>query len=65
VVEEAAYQAGLEQLDLTVPLAAQAAVEWLLDKRGFRIDPFYCMFLADGAWAQLDRYLPFNPCLFL
>jgi GNAT superfamily N-acetyltransferase len=64
-LEDAAYRVGLEQLDLTVPLAAQTAVEWLLGKRGFRIDPFYCLFLADGGWAQLDRYLPFNPCLFL
>ena len=65
VLEDAAYRAGIEQLDLTVPLAAQTAVEWLLRERGFRIDPFYCLFLADGAWAQLDRYLPFNPCQML
>ena len=32
--------------------------------RGFRIDPFYCLFLTDGPWVKLDRYLPFNPSLF-
>lgn len=64
-LERAAHEAALERLDLTVPLAARAAVEWLLWQRGFRIDPFYALFLADGPWARLDRYLPFNPCLML
>ena len=45
--------------------APAAAVDWLVGERGFRIDPFYCLFLADGPWAKLDRYLPFNPCLIL
>jgi len=65
VLENAAHDAGLESLDLTVPLAARSAVGHLLGARGWRIDPFYCLFLADGPWAQLDRYLPFNPCLIL
>lgn len=65
VLENAAHEAGVERLDLTVPLSAHAAVEHLLGARGFRIDPFYCLFLADGPWARLDRYLPFNPCLML
>lgn len=64
-LEGAAHAAGLERLELTVPLAARSAVDWLLGARGFALDPFYCLFLADGPWAQLDRYLPFNPCLFL
>jgi GNAT superfamily N-acetyltransferase len=64
-LEAAAYIAGIERLDLTVPLAARTAVDWLMAQRGFRIDPFYCLFLADGPWARLDRYLPFNPCLML
>jgi GNAT superfamily N-acetyltransferase len=64
-LEGAAHAAGIERLDLTVPLAARTAVDWLLAQRGFRIDPFYCLFLADGPWARLDRYLPFNPCLML
>jgi GNAT superfamily N-acetyltransferase len=64
-VENAAHAAGIEQLELTVPLAARTAVDWLLGERGFRIDPFYCLLLADGPWAKLDRYLPFNPCLIL
>jgi GNAT superfamily N-acetyltransferase len=64
-VEAAAHAAGVDQLDLTVPLAARTAVDWLLGERGFRIDPFYCLFFADGPWARLDRYLPFNPCLML
>jgi GNAT superfamily N-acetyltransferase len=65
VLEGAAHAAELEQLDLTLPLAARTAVQWLLGERGFRIDPFYCLFLADGPWAHFDRYLPFNPCLIL
>lgn len=64
-VEGAAHAAGLEHLELTVPLAATTAVQWLLGERGWRIDPFYCLFLTDGPWAKLDRYLPFNPCLIM
>lgn len=65
VLEHAAYERGVETLELTVPLAATTAVDWLMGERGFRIDPFYCLFLSDGPWARFDRYLPFNPCLFL
>ena len=64
-LEGAAHAAGLESFDLTLPLAATTAVDWLLRERRARIDPFYCLFLADGPWCKLDRYLPFNPCLFL
>ncbi|MDX6690861.1 MAG: hypothetical protein QOG15_2318 [Solirubrobacteraceae bacterium] len=64
-LEGAAHAAGAERLELTVPLAATAAVDWLLGERGWRIDPFYVLFLMDGPWARLDRYLPFNPCLIL
>lgn len=64
-LEGAAHAAGVQSIDLTLPLGAQTAVSWLVGERGFRIDPFYCLFLADAPWARLDRYLPFNPCLFL
>jgi GNAT superfamily N-acetyltransferase len=64
-LENAAHDAGAARLDLTVPLTAHSAIDHLLGARGFRIDPFYCLFLADGPWAKLDRYLPFNPCLML
>jgi hypothetical protein len=64
-LEDAAHERGLDTLELTVPLAATSGVSWLLGERGFRLDPFYCLLLADGDWAQLDRYVPFNPCLFL
>ena len=64
-LEGAAHAAGMERLDLTLPLSARTAIDWLLVRRRFRIDPFYCLFLADGPWAQLDRYLPFNPCFML
>ncbi|MEY2517409.1 MAG: hypothetical protein QOJ89_4767 [bacterium] len=63
-LENAAHAAGVERLGLTVPFAASGAVTWLL-RRGFRIEPTYTFFLADGPWAKLDRYLPFNPCFFL
>ncbi|MDX6676650.1 MAG: hypothetical protein QOE31_702 [Solirubrobacteraceae bacterium] len=63
-LERAAHAAGTETLDLTVPLSASSAVTHLL-ARGFRLMPFGTHFLADGPWAKLDRYLPFNPCLFL
>jgi GNAT superfamily N-acetyltransferase len=64
-LERAAHDAGAEKLELTVPLAAAEAMTWLLEERRFRLDPFYVLFLADGPWAQLDRYLPFNPCFIL
>jgi GNAT superfamily N-acetyltransferase len=64
-LESAAHAAGVERLELTVPLAAGHAVTWLLAERGFRVDPLLALLLADGPWAKLDRYLPFNPCLFL
>jgi N-acetylglutamate synthase-like GNAT family acetyltransferase len=64
-LERAAHEAGAEQLELTVPLAAAEAMTWLLEERRFRLDPFYVLFLADGPWARLDRYLPFNPCFIL
>ena len=38
---------------------------WLVGDRGFRLTPFYTLYLADGPWAKLDRYLSFNPCLLL
>jgi len=63
-LEGTAHAAGAETLDLTVPLAARCAVAHLLH-RDFRLTAFYTHFLADGPWAKLDRYLPFNPCLFL
>jgi GNAT superfamily N-acetyltransferase len=65
VLEGAAHAAGVETLDLTIPLAAAGAVRWLIGERGFRLTPFYTLFHADGPWCKLDRYLPFNPCLFL
>lgn len=64
-LEGAAHAAGIARLDLTLPLGARAAVDWLVVQRRFALDPFYCLFLADGPWARLDRYLPFNPCVFL
>ena len=64
-VERAGHEQGLERLELTVPLAAAEAVDWLLTDRRFRIDPFYTLLLADAPWARFDRYLPYNPCFFL
>lgn len=64
-LENAAHAGGLDLLDLLLPLGAQSAVSWLFGERGARVDPFYCLFLADAPWAKLDRYLPFNPCLWL
>jgi hypothetical protein len=52
-------------VELLVAPSASAALTWLLGERGFRLDPWLTLFLADGPWAKLDRYLPFNPCLFL
>jgi GNAT superfamily N-acetyltransferase len=63
-LENAAHAAGVESLDLTVPYAAHVAIGHLLE-RGFRLTTGMALFLADGPWAKLDRYLPFNPCLFL
>lgn len=65
VVERAAHEAGVEELEFDVPFHAEPAVRWLLDERRFRIDPFYILLMADSPWAKLDRYLPFTPCLIL
>lgn len=36
-LENAAHAAGLQRIDLTLPLSAQSAVAWLLGERGFRV----------------------------
>ncbi len=59
-LENAAFVAGVETLYLTVPYAAHVAVAHLLE-RGFQLTLFLTLFLADGPWAKLDRYLPFKP----
>lgn len=65
LVEAAAHEAGVGELDFTVPLSARTAVDWLLAERRFRVDPFYTLLLADSDWARFDRYVPFNPCVIL
>ena len=64
-VERAAHARGQEELELELPLTATPAVTYLLQERGFRLDPFYTLLLADAPWAKFDRYLPYNPCLVL
>jgi GNAT superfamily N-acetyltransferase len=51
---------AVDQLTVTVPLANRLAVEHLL-ARGFRIDPFYVMVLADAPVMKLDRWVHTGP----
>lgn len=55
-VETRAAEAGASEIDFSVPMANTLAVQHLLE-RGFRIDPFVAMLLADDDSMQLDRWI--------
>lgn len=63
-LETKAHEARMEWLSPSVPLVNTAAVAWLLG-RGFHIDPFYVLYLADPPLPGLDRYLPTVPVVIL
>ena len=59
-LETAAYEHGLDSLDILLPLANRTGVDWLL-RRGFRIEPFWVLYLADAPFARYDRYVTTTP----
>lgn len=59
-LETAAHGAGLEELDILLPLANRVGVAWLLE-RGFHIGPFWVLYLADAPFVRYDRYVTTAP----
>jgi len=63
-LETSAHAAGLERISVSCALTNRTAVSWFLG-RGYRVNPFYVLYLADEPFAQLDRYIPGNPLVIL
>lgn len=59
-LETAAHESGLGRLDVLLPLANRTGVEWLLG-RGFHIEPFWVLYLADEPFVRYDRYVTTAP----
>lgn len=62
--ERVAAGLGMARLGLWVPLRSTDLVALLL-RRGYRIDPFLCVLLADGPFSGIDRYVVTDPPFFL
>jgi len=62
--ETRAAELGLEKIELQVPGPNETAARHLLS-RGFRIDPWVNLLMANRPFGQFDRLLPFGPPLFL
>jgi GNAT superfamily N-acetyltransferase len=63
VIDDAAAR-GAATLPMSVPLSQGSLVRHLLG-RGFKIDPFYVLALADAPVVDFARYLPTNPSFIL
>ena len=63
-VEDRAHALGVEKLELGVPSLNEVAVRHLLG-RGFRIDPWFNLLMSDKPFGQFDRYIGFDPPIFL
>jgi GNAT superfamily N-acetyltransferase len=63
-LETTAHAAGLERISVSCALTNRTAVSWLL-ARGYRVNPFYVLYLADEPFAKLDRYIPCSPLVIL
>lgn len=59
-LETTAHEDGLERLDVLLPLANRRGVAWLLE-RGFHIEPFWILYLADAPVVRYDRYVTTIP----
>lgn len=55
-IEQSACAVKLESLWLTIPAAAEQAVNWALSS-GYQIDPFHEVLLAKNPTMQFDRYI--------
>lgn len=62
--ESRAAAAGLEEFGLWLPLVNASLAGTLLD-RGYRLDPFLVVVLADAPMGGLDRYVVTSPPFFL
>ena len=63
-VEGRTHALGSDELELQVPGPAGIAMRHLLS-RGYRISPFANYLLSDRPFGQFDRFLGYNPPLFL
>lgn len=59
-LETAAHASGLSHFGVLLPLANRTGVNWLLG-RGFHIDPFWVLYLADEPFVQYDRIVTTAP----
>jgi GNAT superfamily N-acetyltransferase len=55
---------SLEQFSLEVPLANQAAVDYLL-KRGYQMHPFFALYLTDHPVGRFENYILTSPPFFV
>lgn len=63
-VEAFAAAVGTDRLELEVPGVNGTAIRHLLD-RGFHIDPWINILMSNRPFGQFDRYIGFNPPIFL
>jgi hypothetical protein len=64
LIEDDAASRGLPSLEVSVALSNEEALRHLLG-RGFRIDPFYVLVLADDRTVDFRRYISTNPAFIL
>jgi GNAT superfamily N-acetyltransferase len=63
-VEGRLHELGVDQMELAVPSPNAAATRHLIG-RGFRIDSRMSYFMSDRPFGAFDRFIGFNPPLFL
>jgi hypothetical protein len=64
VVEALAVDAGADRLELEVPGVNATAVRHLLG-RGFHIDPWFNLLMANRPFGKFERFIGFSPPIFL
>lgn len=62
--ETLAYQRGNAEFVVSVPMANQIAVNYLL-QHGFRMLNFFCYLMADKSFGQFSNYIQTNPMVIL
>jgi GNAT superfamily N-acetyltransferase len=63
-VEGRAHELGMDRLDLEIPAPNAAATRHLIG-RGFRLDQAVSFLMSDHPFGEFDRFIGFNPPLFL
>jgi hypothetical protein len=61
--ETIAHSLGLKEAGFEVPLINEAAVQYLL-KRGYKLDDFFAVFMADKPFGRFENYIVFSPPFF-